>query len=110
MSRRGGATQAPREVLNALGVELREMSSSGDLNWCCGGGGGVVTIHRADPLRYKTFEIKMRQVEMTGAQLMTTSCRNCRQTFDDGQAHFKWDRTMGRLLELVADNLAGEEQ
>jgi Fe-S oxidoreductase len=107
VSRRGGATQAPREVLGALGVELREMSSSGDLNWCCGGGGGVVTIHRADPLRYKTFEIKMRQIEMTGAELMATSCANCRQTFDDGQAHFKWDKTMGSLLELVAGNLAG---
>ena len=110
VSRCGGATQAPREVLNALGVELREMSSSGDLNWCCGGGGGVVTIHRADPLRYKTFEIKMRQIEMTGAELMATSCANCRQTFDDGQTHFKWDKTMGSLLELVADNLAGKEQ
>jgi len=107
VSRRGGATQAPREVLKALGVDLREMPGSGDLNWCCGGGGGVVTIHRADPLRYKAFEIKMRQIDATGADMAVTSCANCRQTFDDGQAHFKWDRTMGSLLETVADNLAG---
>ena len=26
--------------------------------------------------------------------------------FDDGQAHFGWDRKMGSLLELVADHLA----
>jgi len=39
------------------------------------------------------------------AELTVTSCANCRQTFDDGQAHFKWDRTMGSLLELVAENL-----
>jgi len=110
VSRRGGATQAPREVLKALGVDLREMPSSGDLNWCCGGGGGVVTIHRADPLRYKAFEIKMRQIDATGADMAVTSCANCRQTFDDGQAHFKWDRTMGSLLETVAANLAGQAQ
>ena len=105
ISRRGGATAAPREVLQALGVELREMESSGDMNWCCGGGGGVVTIHRADDLRHKAFEIKIRQVDDTGAELLTTSCSNCRQTFDDGQAHFKWDKTMHSLLELVADQL-----
>ena len=109
VSRCGGATQAPREVLKALGVELREMPSSGDLNWCCGGGGGVVTIHRADPLRYKAFGIKMRQIDATGADMAVTSCANCRQTFDDGQAHFKWGRTMGSLLETVAANLAGHE-
>ncbi|MBI4204950.1 MAG: (Fe-S)-binding protein [Betaproteobacteria bacterium] len=106
ISRRGGATQAPREVLAALGVELREMPSTGDMNWCCGGGGGVVTIHRADELRYKAFEIKMRQVAATGAEALATSCANCRQTFDDGQAHFKWDKKMQSLLELVADHLA----
>lgn len=110
VSRRGGATQAPREVLKALGVELREMPGSGDLNWCCGGGGGVVTIHRADPLRYKAFGIKMRQIDATGADMAVTSCANCRQTFDDGQAHFKWDKTMGSLLETVAANLAEEAQ
>lgn len=107
VSRRGGATQAPREVLKALGVELREMPGSGELNWCCGGGGGVVTIHRADPLRYKAFGIKMRQIDATGADMVVTSCANCRQTFDDGQARFKWDKTMGSLLETVAANLAG---
>lgn len=108
VSRRGGATEAPREVLAALGVELREMPSSGDLNWCCGGGGGVVAIHRADALRYKAFEIKMRQIEQSGAQAVVTSCSNCRQTFDDGQAHFKWDKKMQSLLELVAGRLIGQ--
>ena len=105
ISRRGGATQAPRDVLAALGVELREMVPSRMGSWCCGGGGGVVTIHRADDLRYRVFEIKMKQVDDTGAEMLVMSCSNCRQTFDDGQAHFKWDKTAHSLLELVADNL-----
>jgi len=108
ISRRGGAIEAPREVLAALGVELREMEPSKGLNWCCGGGGGVVTIHRADALRYRVFQLKMNQIDETGAELPVTSCSNCRQTFDDGQAHFKWDKTMNSLLEMVADNLEGE--
>jgi Fe-S oxidoreductase len=107
ISRRGGATAAARTVLGALGVELREMTPTADLNWCCGGGGGVVTIHRADPLRYKVFQLKMEQIERTEAQLPVTACSNCRQTFDDGKQHFHWDKTMHSLLEMVADNLEG---
>ena len=108
VSRRGGATQSPRVVLEALGVDLRETADSGALNFCCGGGGGVIANHRADALRHKAFEIKMRQIDATGAKRPLTSCANCRQTFDDGKAHFQWDKTMGSLLELVADNLADE--
>jgi hypothetical protein len=48
----------------------------------------------------------MAQVEDTGAELPITSCSGCRRTFDDGQAHFHWDRSMNSLVELVADNLA----
>lgn len=106
VSRRGGATAAPREVIRALGAELCEMPEGGDVNWCCGGGGGVVTIHRADDLRHRAFEIKMRQVEATGAEKLVSSCSNCRLTFDDGQVHYKWDKKMESLLELVAAHLA----
>ena len=105
VARRGGATEAPRVVLDALGVDLKEMTPTGDFNWCCGGGGGVVTIHRADKLRYKVFELKMEQVDATGAETLLSTCSNCRQSFNDAQEHFKWDKTMESLLELVADNL-----
>ena len=106
VSRRGGATSAPREVLAALGADLHEMPPAGDANWCCGGGGGVVTLHRADEHRHRAFQIKMQQVEATGAERIATSCSNCRLSFDDGQAHYKWDRKMESLLELAAEHLA----
>ena len=105
ISRRGGATQAARDVIRALGVDFREQKDSGDFGWCCGGGGGVVTIHRADELRYRIFEFKMKAIDDTGAELAVTACSNCRQTFDDGQAHFHWSKSMHSLLDLVADNL-----
>ena len=109
VSRRGGATQAPRDIMKHLGVDLREMPNGGDYNWCCGGGGGVVTIHRADELRYKVFKLKMDQVESTGADELLSSCANCRQTFDDCQDHYKWQYTAESLLELVADNLEEDD-
>jgi Fe-S oxidoreductase len=105
VSRRGGATSAPRAVLDALGLELRETDDSGALNFCCGGGGGVIANRRAGELRYKAFDIKMRQIDAAGGELLLTSYANCRQTFDDGSAHFQWDRPMGSLLELVAAQL-----
>lgn len=106
LSRRGGATQAPRTVMAALGLELRETEDSGDLNFCCGGGGGVIANSRADALRRRTFPVKMRQMDATHAEMTLTSCANCRLSFDDGQAYFQWDRKMASLLELVADRLA----
>jgi Fe-S oxidoreductase len=105
VSRRGGATAAPRVVFEALGLEERRTEDSGDLNLCCGGGGGVVVIHRADALRHQTFARKIAQIEQANGAILASSCSNCRQTFDDGAAHFKWDRKMASVLEMVADHL-----
>jgi len=106
LSRRGGATAAPRVILAALGVELHELEDAGDANWCCGGGGGVALIKRAQPLRDAAFAIKKKQIEATAAPIVYTSCSGCRQTLDHGGKAAGWSMTVGSLVELVADNLA----
>lgn len=104
--RRGGVTKAPREVLAALGIEVKELADNTSFGMCCGGGGGVVSNVRADPLRYRAFELKRRQVEDAGADRFITACGQCRITLNLGAKHFKWDKTAESLLKVVADNLA----
>ncbi len=105
ISRRGGATSAPRVILRALGIDLHELEDAGDTSWCCGGGGGVALIKRAQPLRDKAFQIKQRQVEATGVEIVYTSCSGCRQTLEHGGKAANWHKTVASLLELVASNL-----
>lgn len=103
--RRGGVTKAPRNVLAALGLDVKELADSGTVGWCCGGGGGVVSNKRADNLRYRVFEMKRRQVDDAGADRFVTSCGQCRITLNLGANKYKWDRKAESLLELVADNM-----
>ena len=103
--RKGGVNDAPRALMKAMGIELHEMKNHGGFSFCCGGGGGVLDIERAAPLRYRTMENKLREIDDTGAKTFLTSCSDCRRTFDDAQTHFSWDKTPQSLLELVAANL-----
>jgi Fe-S oxidoreductase len=106
-ARKSGIGAAPRVLLQAMGVELSEMQNHGNLSFCCGGGGGVVDIERAAPLRYRTLEIKLREIDATRAGTLLTSCSDCRRTFDDAGEHFAWNKTPQSLLELVSRNLRG---
>lgn len=105
--RKGGVTDAPRELMKAMDVDLQELENHGSFSFCCGGGGGVLDIKQAAPLRYRTMEVKLREIDETGAKTLLTSCSDCRRTFDDAQAHFTWDKKPNSLLELVASNLIG---
>ena len=106
VGRHGGVIDEPRAVLNALGVELRELESHGKMNYCCGGGAGVFLINRAAPLRKNVFELKRQQVEATGADSLVTSCGSCRINFMYGADQINWDRKIESLMEMVGNNLA----
>ncbi|MGB0087164.1 MAG: (Fe-S)-binding protein [Rhodomicrobiaceae bacterium] len=109
ISRRGGATEDARYLLHGFAQDFREMTPTGNYNWCCGGGGGVQAIGRAADLRHKVFKIKMDQVEETGAKTMVSSCSNCRLTMDESKAHWKWDGGLASLVDIIADHLVDEE-
>ncbi len=122
LSRKGGVQEAPRTLLRAMGVEIKEMQDHGMFSFCCGGGGGVVDIDSAAPLRYRTMETKLREIAATGASTLLTSCSDCRRTFDDANRHFAdhspagsrslsgpaGDAPAASLLELIAQHLHHE--
>ena len=108
--RNSGVNEAPRVLLRAMGVQIKELKDHGGFALCCGGGGGVVDIERAAPLRYRVMETKLREIDDTGAQTFLTSCSDCRRSFDDAGEHLAWGRRPQSLLELIAANLDGRAQ
>jgi len=106
LGRHGGIFREPRDAIAALGYDFKEMESHGKTQYCCGGGGGVYLLAGSDTLRRRTFEIKARQVEDTGAEAVVTSCDSCRMTLESGGRRVNWDKSVESLVELVAANLA----
>jgi Fe-S oxidoreductase len=103
--RRGGVMDAPRELMKAMGVNLKEMANHQGYSFCCGGGGGVNDLEGAKRLRYKAQELKLHEIDATGARRFLTSCSDCRVAFEDAREHFNWDKQPESLVELVAANI-----
>jgi Fe-S oxidoreductase len=106
ISRRGGVLKQPRDLLNLVAPNFVEMRDHGSMNWCCGGGGGVSSNERADPLRLKVFDVKKRQLDELNVTTMVTACSNCRNMLDDGLEANDMDIEVIGITELVASHLA----
>ncbi|MCW8964167.1 MAG: (Fe-S)-binding protein [Gammaproteobacteria bacterium] len=105
VGRIGGSFQEPRDVIEAMGLDLHETESHGKTNLCCGGGAGVFLINRAADLRHKAFQIKRAEVDDTGAESLVVSCGSCRLNFENGKHKSNWDMSIESLVELVGENL-----
>lgn len=104
IQRLGGHIKEPREILKALAPNsFREMTPNKEQSLCCGGGGGVISIKEADPLRFAVFEMKVDQLKAIDAKTVTMVCSNCRLQFTEGVAHFNVDVKVRGLTEMVAE-------
>ena len=103
--RRGGLEQAPRRLLHAVNENFAEMPAHGAASFCCGGGGGVSAIHRAEALRFAAFERKKDQIEASGAEAVVTACSNCRNVLEEAIEHYGMTLPVLGLTELVAQFL-----
>jgi len=105
-----GFYEEPRELLNMVVTDFREMTPNRTENYCCTGGGGAMSMSEYTPRRLLSAKIKADQLKATGAKIVVTSCHNCVDGLSDLIRHYKLGMEVKQLVNLVADALVIEEQ
>jgi Fe-S oxidoreductase len=105
-----GMTEEPRELLNLVCSDFREMVPNRAANFCCTGGGGAMSMTEYTPRRLKSAQVKAGQLKATGAKIVVTSCHNCVDGLFDLIKHYKLDMQVKLLVNLVASALVVPER
>lgn len=77
LSRGAKITKEPREIIEALGIELVEMKFKNNMSRCCGGGGGILVSDK--PLSDVMSENRITEAVKTGVDTIVTACATCEQ-------------------------------
>ena len=75
LARYNGETEAPRALLDAIGLTRVEMARSGRRAMCCGGGGGAPVSDI--PGERRIPDLRMAQAAETGAGTVAVACPSC---------------------------------
>ena len=101
--RNGGIIEEPRYILRHSVMEFVEMEPHGAENYCCGGGGGMLSMTEFASERKAAGKAKADQILATGAEIVATSCHNCLDQLDEVKRHYKLKVKIQNLSELVAN-------
>jgi Fe-S oxidoreductase len=96
---------APREVVNGLGVEVTEMRRSRNKALCCGGGGGRAFME--ERIGKKMSHNRLGDVLETGCGTLAAGCPFCITMFEDaiGSTGSAEQVQVEDIAELVAARL-----
>jgi len=88
----------PREIIRSIpGLQLVEMSHHGADSLCCGGGGGRMWQDLEGV--GKMSEVRIREAEATGAQIVVTACPLCRIMLEDARKAAGLNKKL-RIIDL----------
>jgi len=108
MARSCGMYEEPRELLELVCSDFREMYPNRTENYCCTGGGGAMSMSEYTPRRLKSGIIKANQLKETGAEIVVTSCHNCVDGLTDVIRHYELGMEVTQLVNLVANAIVIE--
>jgi heterodisulfide reductase subunit D len=101
LGRHIGIYEEPRKILESIpGIKLVEMERTRDEARCCGAGGGVKTAF--PELSQKIADLRIKDAEGTGADMLVTSCPFCYQSLKSAIETEGSSVRMMDLLELLA--------
>jgi Fe-S oxidoreductase/CheY-like chemotaxis protein len=104
-----GLFEEPRELLDLVVTDFREMYPNREENYCCTGGGGAMSMSEYAPQRLKSAKVKAEQLIATGAKIVVTSCHNCVDGLADVIKHYNLDMEVKQLVDLTAEALILEK-
>jgi Fe-S oxidoreductase len=80
IARSGWIVEQPRRVLHSFVPDFVEMTPHGSENYCCGGGGGLVSLDEIHEFRMEVAgKAKAGQIRATGAEIVVSPCANCKK-------------------------------
>ena len=106
IARNAGVIDEPRYILSQIAQDYREMSPEPGLNWCCGGGGGLVALGEETlDFRMRSSRVKAEQIKVSRAEHVVTACENCHTQLENINAHYGLGVQVSFLSSLLADAL-----
>ncbi len=109
LARSCGIYEEPRELLDLVVEDFREMYPNRTENFCCTGGGGAMSMSEYTPRRLESAAIKAKQIADTGAEVVVTSCHNCVDGLSDVIKHYDLGCSVEQLVDLVANALVFDD-
>ena len=80
IARSGWIVDQPREILRSFVKDYVDMTPMGQDNYCCGGGGGLVSVDEIHEFRMSVAgRVKAEQIRQTGADICIAPCANCKK-------------------------------
>jgi Fe-S oxidoreductase len=106
LGRHNGEYEAPREVLDRLGLRTVEMERSRNRSFCCGG--GSLYLFYEGESESRMGEVRVEMAEKAGAQVVVTACPFCLINLEDAIKTTGRDGSMEvvDLAELVDRSLS----
>jgi Fe-S oxidoreductase len=102
IARKGWIIEQPRVLLRHICKDFVEMEPHGRNNYCCGGGGGTVSVDEIHNFRMGVGgKTKAEQLQATAAEVVVTPCANCKKQIDEVIAHYSLDIERKGLHDLL---------
>ncbi len=107
IARSGWIIDQPRQILKSFVKDFVEMSPNGRENYCCGGGGGLVSLDEIHEFRMSVSgKTKAEQIAATGAQIVATPCANCKKQLRELMDYYKLPVQVVGVHDLVLRAMA----
>ncbi|HSI41181.1 MAG TPA: DUF3483 domain-containing protein [Xanthobacteraceae bacterium] len=108
LGRYNGEVEAPRRLIDRLGLERAEMERSGRRSMCCGGGGGAPVSDVQGERRIP--DLRMAQAAATGAGIVAVACPMCTAMLEGVTGERPEVRDIAELVLMAVEAAAPARQ